>query len=398
VRRKLFGIFSLILFFHFSTSFAEKKFDIGEYPPSLKVEKWLHGDSVSRFQFGRVYVIEFWATWCGPCLDMIPHMNDLAKKYGDDASFVSVAASEHGAPEEQLAEVTNFLSRGQPAFETSVAFDSSGVMSKSWIEAGEAGGIPFAVVIDRGGRIAFTGHPANLDDQELGHPLQRILGGTWVGSAHEKIHLRKQAIERGIRKQYQAAIEAYINATEKKNWEGAYRIAKRAARLPEPYQSIFRALEADMLVTRLGKVARGLKMLPPLVKQDWDSVQALGNILKLLVHDNVPLELRDLALAKKVAERVVELIDHNPDPIAQAKFMKVRWMLLPSVVRFYVLDSDFARAVELQKQMIATLPAGNSKHAQMKQDLEGYEADLALECVGGSCQIQPLDDCNKDLG
>lgn len=40
-------------------------------------EVWLQGDPVKKWEKDKVYIFEFWATWCGPCLAAMPHMEHL---------------------------------------------------------------------------------------------------------------------------------------------------------------------------------------------------------------------------------------------------------------------------------------------------------------------------------
>src|SRR5947208_1155637 len=46
---------------------------VGDRAPGLSVSKWLKGEPVTQFQPGKVYVVEFWATWRQPCIKSIPH-------------------------------------------------------------------------------------------------------------------------------------------------------------------------------------------------------------------------------------------------------------------------------------------------------------------------------------
>ena len=58
------------------------------------VGKWLKGEPVSAFVGGRVYVVEFWATWCGPCKRAIPHLTGLQQKYRADVTVIGVSVWE----------------------------------------------------------------------------------------------------------------------------------------------------------------------------------------------------------------------------------------------------------------------------------------------------------------
>src|ERR1700722_8182729 len=54
---------------------------VGDAAPALTPGKWLKGEPVAAFEKDKIYIVEFWATWCGPCKASIPHLTELQKKY-----------------------------------------------------------------------------------------------------------------------------------------------------------------------------------------------------------------------------------------------------------------------------------------------------------------------------
>src|SRR6185436_4580547 len=62
--------------------------NVGDKIPELKYDKWLKGTPIKEYEKGRLYIFEFWATWCGPCRQAMPHLSGIATKYKDKLTVI----------------------------------------------------------------------------------------------------------------------------------------------------------------------------------------------------------------------------------------------------------------------------------------------------------------------
>ncbi|RYG47047.1 TlpA family protein disulfide reductase, partial [bacterium] len=149
---------------------------VGDKAPALKVAKWVKGEPIAAFEPGKVYVVEFWATWCGPCKVSIPHLSELAKKYKDKVAFTGVAVWEREKTD-YTTKVPQFVEQMGDKMAYRVASDDpeETPMAKTWMQAAGQNGIPSAFIVDQKGEIAWIGHPMlGLDET-----LEKVVAGTW---------------------------------------------------------------------------------------------------------------------------------------------------------------------------------------------------------------------------
>ena len=136
----------------------------GKPAPPLSADRFVKGEPRTSLEPGVVHVIEFWATWCGPCVRGIPHLSEL-QRANPDVRVVGIAGCERGgSPEEQEARVRSFVEGKGDAISYAVAFDGDGSMFRGWMEAARARTIPCAFVVGKDGAVAYVGPPdAGLD-------------------------------------------------------------------------------------------------------------------------------------------------------------------------------------------------------------------------------------------
>jgi cytochrome c biogenesis protein CcmG, thiol:disulfide interchange protein DsbE len=122
----------------------------GQRPPQIMVDNWLTPPPDMN---GKFVLVDFWATWCGPCRQSIPHLNELQAKFADRLVVI-------GLTDEPLEAVRKMKS---PKIAYAVGSDTQARTSK----AAAVQGIPHAMLIDPQGIVRFEGMPQYLDEKGL---------------------------------------------------------------------------------------------------------------------------------------------------------------------------------------------------------------------------------------
>jgi len=136
----------------------------GSPAPAFTVDSFVRGPEAKTLELGKVHVIEFWATWCGPCVASMPHLTELQKQ-NPDVQFIGVAGFERGKDAaDGTKRVDEFVKAKGDAIGFAIAFDGDGTMAKTWMTAAKRNTIPTSFVVGKDGNVAFIGSPnADLD-------------------------------------------------------------------------------------------------------------------------------------------------------------------------------------------------------------------------------------------
>lgn len=369
MRKSLFLVMAALLTVSASSSAAE--LGLGDKAPKLEVKEFVKGDPVKELAKGKIYVVEFWATWCGPCRATIPHLTELQKKH-KDVVFIGVSVWERNAKA-----VVPFVKEIGEKMDYRVATDSvpddgdanEGKMAKNWMEAAGQGGIPTAFIVDKEGIVAWIGHPGYIDK-----PLDEIVGGRYNLKVAIEEYKKKQEAEAAERKR-EAVMQVKFKALKEKLNEAQQsgdpkkiltvleNTIKEDSEM-EPYIGLGKFNLMRKIDGGKGAAEYGKTLVEKVFK---DNANQLNNVAWMLVDPQSPTadaKLQDLALA--AAERANKLEEGKNAGI------------LDTLARAYFVKNQPAKALEIQEKAIQTAkgtPLEDDK--DMAERLKEYKKAVA---------------------
>jgi thiol-disulfide isomerase/thioredoxin len=300
-----------------SLTAAAASLKVGDPAPKLQTGKFVQGDPIKEFAPGKAYIVEFWATWCGPCRASIPHLNEVYTKFKDKGLIVIG----QNCWEQDESKVAPFVTSMGEKMTYRVALDDKegsekGKMAETWMAAAGQNGIPTAFLIDTTGRIAWIGHPMAMKEKTI----EAVLAGTYNAKEAAAAEEKQNAHTQSIAQKLQAAMAD-------KNWDAATSDLDELARVaPEG--------AGDFLSIMHFRILAGKKDYPAAFKY----IRQLGdahkndpmqqNALAWMIVSDKSIEHPDLDLAQTLAQRATDGAKESAEKsqsmgtLARVKFMK----------------------------------------------------------------------------
>jgi len=138
---------------------------VGKDAPEVHVEEWI--TTAPPDAEGKYTMIEFWATWCAPCVAIMPHLDEVAKTHSDKLVIKSIS-------NESPAKVKAFVER--KGFTYPIGVDAK---SRTASTVGVRG-IPHGLLVNPEGKVVWQGHPGEFVGEAGEKKLEKFLDGEKV--------------------------------------------------------------------------------------------------------------------------------------------------------------------------------------------------------------------------
>lgn len=353
---------------------------IGSVAPPLNVEHWVQNgngrfEPVTQFEPKKIYVVEFWATWCGPCIQSMPHLAELQRKYADQGvQIVSVS-------DEELPRVEKFLEKkvsqtahaaaeaddSRPATPTTyrqltsaycLTADPDQSTHQDYMHAAAQNSIPMAFIVGKDGRIEWFGHPIDLEQ-----PLAEIVENRWDREAYGKVVRAQQEAER--------AMQTVYGHLEERDYDSAVQVLDKLIAQNSSQQNSslqLKGLKLQVLIAgnKIDEANRHLKSMYQDVAEDPETTGLVAwNTYEMCMQGGFPS--KDLVATSIAATQVV---------VDQSKG-ELKGYIMDTLARLTHLSGDLKGALAIETEALKV--ASKDDREFMQQFIDQLKKELAAK-------------------
>jgi thiol-disulfide isomerase/thioredoxin len=299
-----------------------KELLVGDLVPDVAFSEFLRGDPLWALARKTIYVIEFWASWCAPCVQAIPDLNRLQAKH-PEIVVIGVVAMEKDDKARAFVEKKGGEIRYRIALQaatpqpTTQGHRDSGAMTRDWLDASYSSGIPVAFLVDRSGRVAWIGGPREVEKR-----LDELLAGRLDLDAVAETYRREMA-DRFNKERFDLG-KAFAAASKTKDKAEFFRLFDEAVAAHPQIEARVASMKLILLLRdgEAGKdatLAYARRMSDSVARND---AQVLMQIGVFLINDRLDGETRPqsasileyAALGSEILERVEPMLGGEQPP------------------------------------------------------------------------------------